>query len=126
MTEQLPSIPEGSALVPRLSEAVVLQGTIDQLRKDLASAGKDLVMVPQDEGAFEALRAQVLPILESMDGHSLQVALYRVDVPEPWAKRAMAAGGLGELAGAMVLRALQKVLTRLRYAQMNDPSATRP
>ncbi|MBL8009142.1 MAG: hypothetical protein JNJ64_00935, partial [Flavobacteriales bacterium] len=49
--------------------------------------------------------------------HALGVVLYRVDLPEAHARRSMAAGGLPELAGQLVLRALQKVLTRLRSAR---------
>ena len=48
--------------------------------------------------------------------HDLQVAMYRVDIPEAHLKRTLAQGGLHALAGECVLRELQKVLTRLRFA----------
>ena len=69
--------------------------------------------------AFELLREAVLPVLEALENngaHALQVAMYRVDIPEAHLRRTMAHGGLQALASAVVLRALQKVLTRLRYA----------
>jgi len=58
----------------------------------------------------------VLEQLDSKGEHALRVAIYRVDIPEPHFRRTMANDGLHGLAGEVVLRALQKVLTRLRYA----------
>lgn len=107
----------GGGLRLRLSEAEVLADTVAQLRKDLNAP--DLEVPEVGEGAFEALRAQVLPVVEdrSRQGqHALGVVLYRVDLPEAHAKRCMAAGGHPELAGQLVLRCLQKVLTRKRFA----------
>ncbi len=100
-----------------LDKAEVLADTVAQLRKDLNAP--DLVVPEGGEGAFEALRAQVLPVVEErhrQGQHALGVVLYRVDLPEAHAKRSMAAGGLPELAGQLVLRCLQKVLTRKRFA----------
>jgi hypothetical protein len=71
------------------------------------------------EAAFETLREAVLPTLQTLQSrsvHALQVAMYRVDIPEAHLHRTVAAGGLHALAGEVVVRALQKVLTRLRYA----------
>ncbi|MBV6406132.1 MAG: hypothetical protein GFGODING_02917 [Flavobacteriales bacterium] len=100
----------------------MLAATVAQLRKDLNAP---MPVVPGvGDGAFEALRAQVLPVLEErhrQGPHALGVVLYRVDLPEGHARRSMAAGGLPELAGQVVLRALQKVLTRLRYADLQKP-----
>ena len=79
----------------------------------------DLPLPTVGEEAFEELRAAVLPRLETLEGSgkaSLQVAMYRVDIPEVHLRRTIANGGLHALAGECVLRALQKVLTRLRYA----------
>jgi hypothetical protein len=42
--------------------------------------------------------------------------MYRVDIPEAHMRRTLALGGLDALAGECVLRSLQKVLTRLRFA----------
>ncbi len=110
----------GAALVPWLDRAEVLQGTVGQLRKDLNVP--ELEVPAPGEGAFEALRAQVLPVIQErhrQGPHALGVVLYRVDLPEAHARRSMAAGGLSELAGQLVLRALQKVLTRMRYAALS-------
>ena len=71
------------------------------------------------EEAFETLRMAVIPALTTLQQqgqHALQVVMYRVDIPEAHLKRTMASGGLHALAGECVIRALQKVLTRLRYA----------
>lgn len=105
-------------LALRLVEEGVLLAVVEQLRKDLAT---DRVGgVTADAGAFEALRTQVRAALEARQAerlHALQVVLYRVDVPERVARKAMAAGGLHELAGCVVLRCLQKVITRLHLRQ---------
>jgi hypothetical protein len=101
-----------------LDRSEVLQATMDQLGKDLALAVDELHMPQDHTDAFERLRAEVLPVLQRMEaeGDRLRVAMYRVDIPEPHFRRTMASGGLHALAGEVVLRALQKVLTRLRYA----------
>jgi hypothetical protein len=93
-----------------------LEAVVMQLRKDL-SMGDELAVPLADEGAFEALRGAVLQRLTELQARgALQTAMYRVDIPEVHLKRTMAAGGTHALAGECVLRALQKVLTRLRYA----------
>ncbi len=102
-----------------LDRAEVLMATVAQLRKDLSMSDNDLPEPPVGEEAFEQLRAYVLPRLEALHRTSvaaLQTAMYRVDIPEPHLKRTMALGGLHALAGECVLRALQKVLTRMRFA----------
>lgn len=79
----------------------------------------ELPVPPVGEAAFETLREAVLDVLGTLQArstHALQVAMYRVDIPEPHLRRTLAAGGLHALAGEVVVRALQKVLTRLRYA----------
>jgi hypothetical protein len=61
----------------------------------------------------------VLPLLQDLQDsgtQALQVVMYRVDIPEAHLRRTMGHGGLSGLADEVVLRALQKVLTRLRYA----------
>lgn len=102
-----------------LDKAEVLAATVEQLRKDLSMGSDDLPSPSLDDGAFEQLRAAVLPRLKELftqSSSALQVAMYRVDIPEPHLRRTMNAGGLHELAGECVLRSLQKVLTRLRFA----------
>ena len=109
----------GAALVMYLDRAEVLASTVAQLRKDLSMSATELPGPLPGEGAFEALRASVLLRLEELDrkgAHALQVAMYRVDIPEAHLKRTLANGGVAALASECVLRALQKVLTRLRFA----------
>jgi hypothetical protein len=109
----------GGGMRPYLDRAEVRDATMAQLSKDLSLAPEELVAPPLGDGCFEQLRAQVLPVLEALHrqgAHALQVAMYRVDIPEAHLRRTMAAGGIDALAGECVLRALQKVLTRLRYA----------
>ena len=101
----------------RLDEAVVLRATVAQLAKDLDLA--DLQAPPAGPEAFEAVRAQVLAALETMQagaGGGLSRAVNRVDLTEPQVNGALDRGGLTELAGLMVLRCLQKVLIREHYA----------
>ncbi|MBL7953308.1 MAG: hypothetical protein JNM62_16495 [Flavobacteriales bacterium] len=102
-----------------LDRAEVLRSTMEQLCKDLSLSCDDLNAPAEVDTAFEGLREQVLPVLQQLDSqgeHALKVAMYRVDIPEPHFRRTLASGGLHALAGQVVLRALQKVLTRLRYA----------
>jgi hypothetical protein len=108
---------EGRGLRKRLDEAVVLSETVFQLRKDLS---EDDVAIPEvGERAFEELRQQVLAILAAKQrtgSGAFGRAINRVDLTEAATNRAMAAGGLPELASQVVLRCLQKVLTRKRFA----------
>lgn len=100
----------------RLDEAVVLLETVAQLRKDLRQEALSLPKV--GEGAFEELRAQVLAVIEERDregAHAFGLVVNRVDLTEHQMRSAMA-DGLHGLAGAVVLRCLQKVLSRKRYA----------
>jgi len=102
-----------------LDRAEVLSSTVQQLRKDLALAEADLPEPAVGEGAFEDLRAGVLARLVELErgsGNALQTAMYRVDIPESHLQRTLETGGLHALAGECVLRSLQKVLTRLRFA----------
>ncbi len=110
---------DGADVVRYLDRAEVLRDTVAQLDKDLAGTGQGFTSPEIGETAFEELRSQVLPVLEALNergAHALQVAMYRVDIPEPHMRRTMAHGGLQALAGECVLRALQKVLTRMRFA----------
>lgn len=107
----------GAGLRKRLDEAVVLMGTVAQLRKDLRV--EELQEPAVGEGAFEELRTQVLAVLmerEQEGGHAFGLVVNRVDLTEHQLRAAMAAGGLHALAGAVVLRCLQKVLSRMRFA----------
>ena len=102
-----------------LDRAEVLASTVAQLRKDLGMDEHALPLPAVGEEAFEQLREAVLPRLQHLQRQSvsaLQTAMYRVDIPEPHLRRTLALGGLHALAGECVLRALQKVLTRLRFA----------
>lgn len=97
--------------------ALVLTATTAQLRKDLNAPGLQLPAV--GDGAFEALQVQVLGIMEerqALSAHAFGLVLNRVDIPERAFRRIMAEGGLDKLATAVVLRCLQKVLARERYA----------
>lgn len=108
-----------NALQQYLGKAEVVQATVEQLRKDLAVDADRIPIPAADEGAFEGLRTHVLVVLRSFgaeEGQRSRTAMYRVDIPEPHWRRSMARGGLDALAGEVVLRVLQKVLTRLRYA----------
>ncbi len=113
------SKPGSEGMLRHLDRAEVLSSTVAQLRKDLAMGERELPAPVVGEGAFEALRADVLVRLEQLDrsgASALQSAMYRVDIPEAHLRRTLAVGGLHALAGECVLRALQKVLTRLRFA----------
>lgn len=113
------SKPGDEGIVRFLDRTEVLRATVAQLNKDLALEAEDFAAPAMGEGAFEELRAEVLPVLERLNaqgGHALQVAMFRVDIPEAHLRRTMTKGGLHALAGECVLRALQKVLTRLRFA----------
>lgn len=108
---------EGEGLRKRLDEAVVLARTVEQLGKDLRTEG--LRKPPVGDGAFEELRTQVLHVLQEREeegAHAFGLVINRVDLTEHQLRAAMAAGGLHGLAGAVVLRCLQKVLSRLRFA----------
>lgn len=113
------SKPDERGLARHLECAEVLEQTVQQLRKDLALSDAELPGPVVGEGAFEELRAAVHPVLlrlDRMGGQALQASMYRVDIPEAHLHRTLNAGGLHALAGECVLRALQKVLTRLRFA----------
>ncbi|MFT3884140.1 MAG: hypothetical protein QM724_01545 [Flavobacteriales bacterium] len=106
----------GGGLRKRLDEAVVLHATVMQLGKDLNA---DLDLPPVGEEAFERLRAQVLTVLEERQrrgAHAFGLVLNRVDLTEGAFRQAMDAGGLDELSARIVLRCLQKVLARERFA----------
>ncbi|MBS1546285.1 MAG: hypothetical protein JST38_15320 [Bacteroidetes bacterium] len=106
-----------TGLRKRLDEAVVLMATVAQLRKDLRA--EELREPPVGEGAFEELRAQVLAVLaerEREGAHAFGLVVNRVDLTEHQLRTIMSAGGLHTLAGAVVLRCLQKVLSRMRFA----------
>jgi hypothetical protein len=107
------------ALRKRLDEAVVLQATVAQLRKDLREEALELPEV--GEGAFEELRTQVAAVMAQMreqeGAHAFGLVVNRVDLTE---QPVHAADG-GEAACTawpvhVVLRCLQKVLSRMRYA----------
>lgn len=113
------SKPESEGVQRFLDRAEVLASTVAQLRKDLSLTDHELPEPPVGEQAFETLRMQVLPrlaFLQRQSATALQTAMYRVDIPEAHLRRTLAGGGLHALAGECVLRALQKVLTRLRFA----------
>lgn len=107
----------GAGLRKRLDEGEVLTETVYQLRKDLSE--EDVAIPEVGARAFEELRQQVLAILAAKQragSGAFGRAINRVDLTEAATNRAMAAGGLPELAGQVVLRCLQKVLTRKRFA----------
>jgi hypothetical protein len=113
------SKPGSEGLARHLDRAEVLHLTVLQLRKDLALDEGKLQEPAVGEQAFEALREAIQPRLEALQAKgaaALQSAMYRVDIPEAHLRRTVAHGGLHALAGECVLRALQKVLTRLRFA----------
>jgi hypothetical protein len=101
----------------RLDEAVVLMETVMQLRKDLRD--EELLVPEAGPGAFEELRGQVLRTIDARDrhgAHALGLVVNRVDLTERTVGEALSTGGLHELAGRIVLRCLQKVLSRKRFA----------
>ncbi len=103
----------------RLDEAVVLQATVVQLRKDLRA--EELTVPPVGEGAFEDLRTQVLAIImvrEQEGPHAFGLVVNRVDLTEHQLGSATAADGMNGLAATIVLRCLQKVLSRIRFADL--------
>lgn len=109
------------ALEPWLDRAAVLREVRLQLAKDLGVDVDELDVEGMAGTVAERLRARVLRVLggkECEGAHVLRSVLYRVDVPEGWAGEAMRTDGLNGLSGAVVLRALQKVLTRHRYAAL--------
>lgn len=116
MAEELSTGAHG--LRKRLDEAEVLLAVVLQLRKDL---NEEELLIPEvGEGAFEELRSAVLAFLEvwrRADPTALSRAINRVDLTERMVNDATGRGGLPELAGAMVLRCLQKVLLRLHFSR---------
>ncbi|MBK8499935.1 MAG: hypothetical protein IPL52_14225 [Flavobacteriales bacterium] len=97
----------------------MLTSTVDQLRKDLSLTAEELPVPDVGDGAFEFLRSHVLIALERWTRSSATAfsrAVNRVDLTEGMVKTATDRGGLHELAGLMVIRCLQKVLSRARYA----------
>ncbi|MEO8066561.1 MAG: hypothetical protein ABI599_02595 [Flavobacteriales bacterium] len=107
----------GEGLRKRLDEAEVLYETVAQLRKDLGEV--DISAPPVGDGAFELLRTSVKALLDDWQragSTQLSRAINRVDLTERMVDQAMTRGGLHELAGTMVLRCLQKVLIRKRFA----------
>jgi hypothetical protein len=101
----------------RLDEAEVLMAVVLQLRKDLND--EDVPVPPVGEQAFEAVRTAVLGVLEGWQrtgSSALSRAINRVDLTEAMVESALGRGGPNELAGVMVLRCLQKVLIRERFA----------
>lgn len=116
MNEDL-STTEGGALRLRLDEASVLEGTVIQLRKDLNAEAIEIPEVGAE--AFERLRGQVEGLINAWSASNvpaLSRAINRVDLTERMVSDAMERGGTRELAGDMVLRCLQKVLSRRRFA----------
>lgn len=116
MNDHLSRKEPGAGLRRRLDEAVVLQHTVQQLRKDLREESLPLPAV--GEGAFEELRAHVRQVLEQKQRegpHAFGLVVNRVDLTEQQLRAAMAEG-LNGLAGTVVLRCLQKVLSRMRFA----------
>ena len=84
----------GSGVRKRLDEAVILQATVVQLRKDLREEALELPKV--GESAFEELRAQVLAVVVERDregAHAFGLVVNRVDLTERQVRSAMAAGG---------------------------------
>ncbi|MBK7556505.1 MAG: hypothetical protein IPI55_18490 [Flavobacteriales bacterium] len=107
----------GEGLRKRLDKAEVLLETVHQLRKDLGE--ETIGLPPVGDAAFECLRTDVKRQLDDWQRRgSIQLsrAINRVDLTELMVDDAMTRGGLHELAGSMVLRCLQKVLLRKRFA----------
>ena len=113
------SKPDEEGLVRSLDRTEVLASTVDQLRKDLSLSEEELPQPAVGDEAFEVLRRHVLGALElwtRTNAPAFSRAVNRVDLTERMVKAATDRGGLHELAGAMVIRCLQKVLSRHRYA----------
>ena len=101
-----------------LERREVLLLTIAQLSKDL-NLDEGVIRVPEDPAqAIDDLRDQVVPELEGLaqqGGQVLRSALYRVDLPGTGVDGLLASGDHRSLSAMVVLRSLQKVLTRLRF-----------
>lgn len=111
---------DDTALRKRLDEAVILSKTVEQLRKDLRE--EELILPKVGHAAFEALRTQVLAIIikrEREGPHALGLVVNRVDLTEHQLRTATATDGMNGLAATIVLRCLQKVLSRIRFADLN-------
>ncbi|HRH36779.1 MAG TPA: hypothetical protein PK760_00445 [Flavobacteriales bacterium] len=109
----------GEGVVRSLDRAEVLVSTVEQLRKDLSLSNEELPQPAVGEEAFETLRTHVLEALERWtrtNTLAFSRAVNRVDLTERMVNNATDRGGLHELAGVMVIRCLQKVLSRHRYA----------
>lgn len=114
-----PASGDQARMVRWLDRAEVLDMTVTQLRKDLAVGAQELGTPAADEGAFEVLRSDVFALLDRWHlsgAPDFSRAVNRIDLSERQVNAAMDHGGLQALAGSMVLRALQKVLYRLRHA----------
>ncbi|HNR56440.1 MAG TPA: hypothetical protein PKJ19_14830 [Flavobacteriales bacterium] len=101
-----------------LEKSDVLQLTIAQLIKDLNLEEGSIRIPPDPTQAMEDLRAQLVPELERIarqGGHVLRSVLYRVDLPGSGVDDLLATGDHDALSAMVVLRCLQKVLTRLRF-----------
>ena len=117
LSKRDPGDADASGLRKRLDEAVVLMETVMQLRKDLRE--EELYIPGCGPNAFEELRTQVLRTIEERErhgAHAFGLVVNRVDLTERVMRDALATGGLHELAGRIVLRCLQKVLSRKRFA----------
>lgn len=105
----------------RLDEALILSRTVDQLRKDLRD--EHIPIPATGDGAFEELRGHVLAIVaerERVGPHALGLVINRVDLTERATAEALANGGSNGLAARIVLRCLQKVLSRHRFAELRS------
>lgn len=113
------SIPGNDGLIRSLDRAEVLAATVAQLRKDLTLSAEELPAPAAGENAAEVLRNAIAAKLEEWTrtgSPALSRAVNRVDLTERMVTGATDRGGLGELAGTMVLRCLQKVLLRKHFA----------
>jgi hypothetical protein len=115
MVQELSTI--NSTLALRADAAKLLERTAAQLRKDLGVA--TLRAPVPGRHALEDLRGQVLEILERgplAQAAARARAINRIDLTEGAVREAIRLGGQGELAGQMVLRCVQKVLSRERFS----------
>src|SRR4051812_24528537 len=96
----------------------IIRRTIEQIKKDFGSSLPELIFSGHKSELFSELSKQLCDTLENIyknQKSSFQSMLYRVDITEAQARKAMKVS-FQELAEKIVQRGFQKVLTRQYYS----------